>query len=465
MKKHIKLFDIIKSWALSEGNVNTTADLFDWIRMLNNNTYVNIKECSIQDNTFWFYDDYNGEVLNRKRSFFSIVGLRRFQNGEFVGEQPIIVQPEIGYLGIICKEIDGVLNFLMQAKIEPGNVNCVQISPTIQATKSNFTRAHGGKLPAYFAYFENSEKYHVLFDQIQSEQATRFYKKRNRNMIMIIDEDIEVLPNFKWMTLGQIKKLMEVDNLVNMDTRTVLSGIPLICNGLVISEKEEFKKFFSDVALFNSIYETEPTDELPSIYQMMNNYKMFQDVKTVSVPLNQLVDWVIDDHGITCKEQADFMVRYYDIEISGREVQHWMQPLFKVIGMATFGLMTKIENGTRRFLVKLKDEIGSFDKVELGPTVQWEPSHYLYNDDVIEKLFRRHMEWKKHIQVDVILSEEGGRFYHEQNRNVILEINAEELTEIPKGYIWVSYSTLNYLVQVNNCLNIQLRNLLSLIKL
>ena len=67
--------------------------------------------------------------------------------------------------------------------------------------------------------------------------------------------------------------------------------------------------------------------------------------------------------------------------------------------------------------------------------------------------------------VDVILSEEGGRFYHEQNNNVIIEINANELLELPEDYIWVSYATLNYLVQVNNCLNIQLRNLLSLIKM
>lgn len=456
---------ILSSWRNSEGSVNSTKELLEWITNLNENTYVNINECSILDSTFWFYDDYNGEVLNRKRSFFSIKGMRRFNNGEFVGEQPIIFQPEIGYLGIICKEFDGVLNFLMQAKIEPGNVNSVQISPTIQATKSNFTRAHGGKLPTYFSYFDKSSKYHVIFDQIQSEQAARFYKKRNRNMIMLIDEDIEVLPNFRWMTLGQIKKLMEVDNLVNMDTRTVLSGIPLICTDLSKEDKEQLKTYFTDQALFSSIYETEPTNELPAIYQMINNYKMFQDVKTVTVPVNQLVDWVVDDIGITCKKQANFMVRYYDIEISGREVQHWTQPLFKAIGMATFGLITKVENGTRKYLVKLRDEIGSFDKVELGPTVQWEPTHYLYNDDVVEKIFRQHMERKDNVQIDVVLSEEGGRFYHEQNRNLILEIDCDEITELPQGYIWVSYSTLNYLVQVNNCLNIQLRNLLSLIKL
>lgn len=459
----VKLF--LESWANTEGNVNSTEDLLSWIQELNDTTLVNIKECRINDGTMWFYDDYNGEVLNRKRSFFSIKGMRHFEDGLFIGEQPIIIQPEIGYLGIICREIDGVLNFLMQAKIEPGNVNCVQISPTIQATKSNFTRAHGGNLPTYFEYFENSAKYKVIYDQIQSEQATRFYKKRNRNMIMIVDEEIEIYPNFKWMTLGQIKRLMGIDNLVNMDTRTVLSGIPLVTTKLKEEEFQEIQCLFTDSALYKSIFETNPEDTLPLIYQRINNYKMFRDVTVTTVPLNQLVDWKVDEYGITCKKQADFMVRYYDIEISGREVQHWIQPLFKAIGIATFGLITMQQDGVRKFLVRIKPEIGSFDKVELGPSVQWEPSHYLYNDDLVEKLFRRHVENNEGIMVDVILSEEGGRFYHEQNRNVIIEVLNQEMENIPDGYFWVDYCTLNYLVQVNNCLNIQLRNLLALLKI
>lgn len=457
--------DIIQSWADEEGKVNSTSDLLAWIKELNKTTYVNIGEHSINSDSFWFYDDYNGEVLNRKRSFFSIKGMRRFEDGEFTGEQPIILQPEIGYLGIICREIDGVLHFLMQAKIEPGNVNCVQISPTIQATKSNFTRAHGGKLPTYFELFEHSDRYDVIYDQIQSEQATRFYQKRNRNMIMIVNEEFEIYPNFKWMTLGQIKMLMEVDNLVNMDTRTVLSGIPLITQSVTEEEKKELRQYFNDEALFRSIFYADLQAYLPWIYQRLNNYKMFKDIKIATVPLNQLVDWKVDEFGITCKKRADFMVRYYDIEISGREVHHWFQPLFKAIGMGTFGLLSRVHEGERQFLVRIKPEIGSFDKAELGPSVQWEPTHYLYNDNEVEKLFRKKYESKQGVMNDVVLSEEGGRFYHEQNNNVILEVEEEELPVLPDDYGWVNYATLNYLVQVNNCLNIQLRNLLSQIKI
>ena len=456
---------VIESWADREGIVNSMSDLETWIKDLNAKTYVNIQECSINSGNMWFYDDYNGEVLNRKRSFFSIKGMRYFINDEFISEQPVIIQPEIGYLGIICKEIGGVLHFLMQAKIEPGNVNCVQISPTLQATKSNFTRAHGGNFPPYFEYFDHLERYHVIYDQIQSEQAARFYRKRNRNMIMVVDEDLEVLPNFRWMTLGQIKRLMEIDNLVNMDTRTVLSGIPLVTESLGKEEQKQIKEFFRDKAFFSSVFEAEPNRYLPEIYHKINNYKMFQEVSVVTVPLNQLVDWKVDEYGITCRKQADFMVRYYDIEIHGREVRKWNQPLFKALGEATFGMLTRVVDGKREFLVRLKPEIGCFDSIELGPTIQWEASHNAEQDDLVEKTFREKFSAGKGIQCNVLLSEEGGRFFHEQNRNVMIDIGDKMMESLPEDYLWVDYGTLNYLVQVNNCLNIQLRNLLSLMKL
>lgn len=255
------MLDMLESWSNRAGVVNTTGDLLDWVQQLNETTKVSVRRTSVQEDSFWFYDDYKGEILNRKRSFFSIMGVRYFDNERFVSEQPIILQKEIGYLGIIVKKIDGVLHFLMQAKVEPGNVNCVQISPTIQATKSNFTRAHGGRLPYYFEYFEKAgENGTVLYDQIQSEQGSRFYGKRNRNIILLIEKEIPVYPNYKWMTLGQIKELMKIDNLVNMDTRTVLSGIPFVTCLHDAKVRERAGQFFTDSALMKSVFEADVAD-------------------------------------------------------------------------------------------------------------------------------------------------------------------------------------------------------------
>ena len=430
--------------------LNTYENLLAWIRELNNTTNVEIKKNSLYDSDFWFYDKKNGEIRNKNHSFFRIKGMRKVIDNKVVLEQPIIIQNEIGYLGIICRKFDNEMYYLMQAKIEPGNINKIQISPTIQATKSNFTQKHGGNKPAYLDYFINASKYRIVVDQIQSEQSSRFFKKRNRNIIIEIDEDIEVLPSHKWMTMEQIKKLMRIDNLVNMDTRTVLSCIP--CSAMPDMGEIKDKTLLSPCAPYIS-----------EIYQYINNYKMFDESEYKLVPLSELRSWEIKDSEIVCKNPYSFKVVFCDIEIEGREVRHWTQPLFEAAGIATFGLMTCTDNGVKKFLVQAKPEIGCFDKIELAPSVQREYMHNEeYND--VDKLFNERLKNKQGIIFDTLLSEEGGRFYHEQNRNGIMEIDKDELKEIPKGYFWTDYRTLNMLVQVNNCLNIQLRNLLSVLE-
>ena len=411
----------------------------------------------------WYYDKKYGCIRNNKNSFFQIQGIKCPIVSDLI-EQPIIIQNEIGYLGIIRKKIYGELHYLMQYKIEPGNVNKVQVSPTIQATLSNFTQAHGGKKPAYLDYFINASKYKVIVDQIQSEQSSRFLGKRNRNIIIELDEneDIDVLPSHDWMTLSQIKKLMRYDNLVNMDTRTVLSCLPY---SLWINDNiylEEIKNTFSEEAMFRSVLYGDPKSTLPKIYQYINNFKMFDNSKKELVPLFSLDRWEMRDKEFVCKDPYSFKVVFCDIEIEGREVKHWCQPLFEATGIATFGLLTCIDDGIRKFLVKCRSEIGCFDKIELGPSVQRE---YISREekDIVDKLFDKKLESKENVLFDTLLSEEGGRFYCEQNRNVIIEIKKDEL-ELPDGYYWCDYMTLNMLVQVNNTLNIQLRNLLSVLE-
>lgn len=457
---------IFESWKNRSGNVYSTQDLLDWIYNLNRNTYVNIKECSIYDSDFWIYDQKLGKVTNKKNAFFSVVGMQLLEDKSVICEQPIIYQPEIGFLGVICKVCDGVLNFLIQAKVEPGNVNVVQLSPTIQATKSNFMRVHGGALPTYFEYFENLDHYRVLYDQIQSEQASRFYKKRNRNIILLVNEDIPVFTNYRWMTLGQIKEFMNINNLVNMDIRTVLSGLPLL-NACSENPTGKMTEFFCDRSLYDSLFTGNLQEKLPSVFQKLNDYKMFKEVTTSEIPLYELREWTIDEYGITCKNEANFCVRYFDIEISGREVQKWTQPLFKATGSATFGLISQVQNGIRKFLIQFRPEIGSFDRIEIGPSIQWEPCHKIDEDNVVDHYFRELLNDPDSIMKDVVLSEEGGRFYQDQNRNVIVDLPSEKILKLDqictKSYMWADYGILNYLVQMNNCLNIQLRNLLSLI--
>ena len=424
-----------------------TNQILSWISSHNSAIQTSIKKITLDQCTPWFYDSNSGLIRNQGKSFFQISGVKFADSTE----QPLFLQDEIGFLGIICRRFDGEMHYLMQIKIEPGNINKIQLSLTIQATKSNFTQKHGGAKPAYLDYFINASKYHIIADQIQSEQSSRFLGKRNRNIIIEVDEDIEVLPSHMWMTLGQIKSLMREDNLVNMDTRTVLSCLPI----------EKYTSEFSDITLLRSVQGG--GDYLPEIYQYINNFKMFEERKRELVPLFSLENWEMKNGEFVCKEPYSFKVVFCDIEIEGREVRRWCQPLFEAAGIATFGLMTRVHNGVKEFLVKATPEIGCFDGIELGPTVQREFIHKGKLTDV-DKLFDEKLRNKDGVIFDTLLSEEGGRFYHEQNRNVIMEISDNEIDDLPPGYIWSDYNTLNMLVKVNNCLNIQLRNLLSVLE-
>ena len=454
--KNNTLSALFASWAGAGSPVNTAETLLAWVLQRNRELEICIKRAKLSDSSFWFYDEAHGKIVNKDNSFFSVSGVRC---GE--ASQPIIFQGEIGYLGIICKEINGVLHFLMQAKIEPGNVNKIQISPTIQATKSNFTQKHGGKKPAYLDYFINARQYEIIVDQIQSEQSSRFYKKRNRNIIILVDEDVEILASHRWMTLWQIKELMRHDNLVNMDTRTVLSCIPFFMADYNTATEDSL----ANKALYRSITQGCGQNVLPEIYQCINNYKMFEVPKQALVPLDTLEDWEITDSGIYCKKPHHFKVIYCDIAIQDREVAQWFQPLFEACGKAILGLLIKEENGVTQFLVRATPEIGCFDSIELGPTIQIEAEERTPTPaNKVEELFFE--QWGKRLNVvfDTLLSEEGGRFYHEQNHNVIIETGPNDLADLPPRYFWVDFKTLNMLTQVNNCLNIQLRNLLSVLE-
>lgn len=444
---------------ISTYSQHSTEELLNWIKDFKEIFSVDLRLISLDDCSPWYYDEAKGEIRNEKGTFFQITGLKAVQPDGAVFEQPIIIQDEIGFLGIICCRINNVWHYLMQAKIEPGNVNAVQISPTIQATKSNFTQRHGGAKPAFLDYFLDMNSSDVLVDQIQSEQSSRFLGKRNRNVILVVRKRIEETATHRWMTLSQIKEFMRYDNLVNMDTRTVLSCIPYV----LLSENESDIPF-ENRDLFSRSAKSMDHQIIVDLYSRINDYKMFNKPSLFKVPLYSLRNWEMDGDRFRNMDGYPFELVFCKISIEGREVTNWSQPLFAATGTAIFGLFCCIDNGVYKFLVKVKPEIGCFDGAEIGPTIQDE-ANCIADSDCVSQLFYRKLDANSGVMCDVLLSEEGGRFYQEQNRNVIIRIDRSELGMLPRDYVWSDYGTLNILTQVNNCLNIQLRNLLSLLEI
>ncbi len=444
--------------ALTEENpYNTTEEVLQWIQIRNRETCVSVERIPFSAMDKWHFDA-NGNLRHDSGRFFSIEGLAVRTNYGNVSQwqQPIINQPEIGFLGIITKEINGIIYFLLQAKVEPGNINRVQLSPTLQATKSNYSQVHGGNKPAYLEYFQNAKPHHILLDQLQSEQGARFLKKRNRNIIIKIDGDIPCLENFVWLTLAQIKRLSQYDNVVNMDTRTVIAGIPL---NFAHADKATKTIGLSLVAKGN------PINDITCILSWMTRLKCNYELDVTRMPLKDVKDWQISDTAISHKTGKFFQVLAMNISINNREVKTWKQPLVQPMQEGLVAFIVKNINGTYHFLVQGKVELGNFDILEMAPTVQCMTGSY---EGKNEQPFVDYVLKAQPCQVifDTKQSEEGGRFYQEQNRNVIIEADESfSIDNIPENYIWVTYEQLMLFMHFNNYLNIQARSLISLIKL
>ncbi|MBY8854759.1 NDP-hexose 2,3-dehydratase family protein, partial [Saccharothrix sp. MB29] len=70
----------------------------------------------------------------------------------------------------------------------------------------------------------------VLVDVLQSEQNAWFLHKRNRNMVVETTAPVEHDDRFRWLTLGQIRRLLHRDDVVLTSTPTTVKNRPLSCS-------------------------------------------------------------------------------------------------------------------------------------------------------------------------------------------------------------------------------------------
>lgn len=452
---------IIKSLLTIDHTLNSIEDIKDWIEYRNRNVNVHVESVPFSLLEGWRQDD-SGALKHVSGRFFSIEGISvETDYGDIVSwTQPIINQPEIGYLGILTKEFDGVLYFLMQAKIEPGNVNCVQISPTLQATKSNYRQIHKGLKPNYLDYFVNATPSQIILDQLQSEQGARFLRKRNRNIIIKVETDVELHEDFRWMTLGQIKELMRYDNMVNMDTRTVLSGLK-VSDFLSPIDNIECMSSLGKGMLLSSMtnhcrYSME--DHLSWLSSLKSRY----DLWVHPYSLSKMNDWQILPSEISRKDNKFFKVIGVKVTISNREVSCWCQPLIQPMQRGICAFILKKIDGVYHFLVQAKLECGNFDVLELAPTVQCLTGD-INDPQLIRPSFLDYVlnVPQKQVVYDTLQSEEGGRFYKEQNRNLLVEADESFSLDLPKHYTWMTLGQIYQFLRFNNYFNIQSRSLIA----
>lgn len=222
----------IKDWS----EFDTVESVMQWFRLEQKKCRMVVEDISLYECSGWSFDTNKGTFCHNSGEFFYVQGVRvkNTDGREVTGgwDQPILTQVGFngGLLGLLRKKINNVPYYLVNAKAEPGNPDKIQISPTLQATYSNLKQAHKGKRPKFSNLFESPKSIDctVVFDQLLSEDGGRLHLKRNRGMIVEVNDSYN-LPDldtsFKWLTLFQIKKLITLNSWISPHVRSVISSL------------------------------------------------------------------------------------------------------------------------------------------------------------------------------------------------------------------------------------------------
>jgi len=225
-------FESLNDWSL----FHTLGEVKNWFDHKRNTAEMVVQEIPLKEVRGWIIDADNGNIRHESNDFFVIHGIRVSTSTRETGvgwDQPIVTQ--VGYdggiLGLIRKKFNGVPHYLCEAKKEPGNYGKVQLSPSLQATYANLKKAHLGRKPYFSEYFETTEKFKhfkILFSAWLAEDGGRLYLKRNKGILLEVPEDFKIdLPtdNFIWLSLYQIKNLLNEDAWVNPHIRGILAHV------------------------------------------------------------------------------------------------------------------------------------------------------------------------------------------------------------------------------------------------
>ncbi|MEU7649341.1 NDP-hexose 2,3-dehydratase family protein [Streptomyces huasconensis] len=453
--------------------VTSLRDFHAWLAEYRDADQSDVRRIPFTELKGWRFAEAGGNLVHDSGRFFSVHGLRVRASGPVpCWDQPVINQPEVGVLGILVKEFDGIPHCLMQAKMEPGNINGIQLSPTVQATRSNYTGVHGGRRVPYLDYFRNAARQQVIADVLQSEQGTWFYRKRNRNIVVRTTDEVELLEGFRWLSIGQLHALLAVDDLVNMDARTVMSCLPFTgppsadTRATADDRRSPYPPQGETVrsALARSMNPGHGALHATSrVRTWFTDARVEHEGRADLVGLDAIRGWHRSAERISHETGLFFDVMAVDVRTGSREVGGWTQPMIAARGQGVVAFLVQRIGGVLHVLTQVTSEPGFMDAVELAPTVQCTPENYSvlpaeamppFLDEVLHAPADA-------VRFDTVLSEEGGRFFHTRSRHLIVEIPPERDLGEPPGFRWLTAHQLAGFVQHSNYVNIQARSLLA----
>ena len=367
----------------------------------------------------WYFDE-SGNFVHKTGRFFKVVKVKNK-----LVNSGILLQKEIGTLGVVSCVYDDVLYILVQFKKEPGNIVSAQLSPTLQATLSNQNKVHGGSAPKYLELFQNLDKKEILFNAQLPEQGNRYWRKFNNN-IVILKDYFEEDENYFWMTLGQVYEFKKFDNSINSCLRSVLSLITEDVKDRQINTKlsSKIRNFKDKAEIDNSVIE-------------------FYSKK--------------DDELIFKSNNDRFHIKGISISIQDREVNSWDQPIIYDPYIKEYIILSIVNEKERKYLLKEYYEPGYEIGFNFGPTAISKSDTSDNSLKEIKRLFDKNANLKLIHSIE--MSEEGGRFLHCKVKHSFYELITDASLKFPDNYHLYNMDEINSMNK-NKLLSMEARSLI-----
>ena len=207
---------------------------------------------------------------------------------------------------------------------------------------------------------------------------------------------------------------MSLDNVVNMDSRTVVSGISFGSSTIDSAQTIAFlasaqrRNENSALILRSLLADDGSINKEHQIRSFLTDLKARHDLNVREIKLRELDEWNVSGLEIHDLIRSIFRIIGAKVEIENREVATWTQPMVQPSQEGLCAMIGKVIDGVLHFAIQAKLECGNFDVVEFAPTVQCLTGNYRGVEQAPPFLDYVLSVGKEQIWIDSMQSEEGG---------------------------------------------------------
>jgi oxidase EvaA len=207
------------------GALHTSAEVMSWFSTQRSLYELEISRMPLKDVPHWHRTDK--EIARADGKYFSVVAVSVHAENREVASwtQPLFEPRGHGLVAFVLKNFGGVLHVLVNARMEGGFTDAVELGPTVQCIPWNYDDYEGADRPYLLDYVQTIDPKWIRYEALHSEEGGRFLNAESRYLIVEADDRLpyDIPADYNWLTVGQLTDLLRHGHYVNVQARTLVT--------------------------------------------------------------------------------------------------------------------------------------------------------------------------------------------------------------------------------------------------